>query len=403
MTGGMNEYMSWNSLVSYAASQGMSLEDAWVEGALLSGYVANAFGSEIARLAGKGAQAIFIRGAVAVGLNVAKKLESDLGLGKQVSDITKCQDMVMSSVLMPHRFENVDGGNANTVVFDCPYAALVSIQGDPMACEFCVGYTRGACERVGSVGFTRVSHIPSGDKECVFEFRKNGEHGLSKYNLVKTIPSTGYISTVIPKAVENIKEKFANYVASNAKPLLSPPPSSDEERKTRTFTYIVDLRSRILGGLLMNEAFNASSIIGDAMVHRISESAGKMAAGLAMNGFPPFAGGWKKKYAISTGKTQAQRVASFYLVSTKHDGKVDDQKVEVEKCIGHEMIKDMMKTPEIYQLSKFTDPAAANRAIKAGCKSCDSCLRSLVKTTGTEMEQTSCIADGASTCTWKFK
>ena len=381
----------------------MSLEDAWVDGALLSGYVTNVFGSEIARLAGKGSQAIFIRGAIAVGLHVAKKLEVDLGLGKQISDITRCQDMVMNSVLMPHRFEKADDGNANTIVSDCPYAALVTIQGDPMACEFCVGYTRGACERVGSVGFTRVAHIPSGDKECVFQFRKNEEHGLSQYKLVKSIPSPNYISSLIPKAVEKIKDKFVSDVSSNAKPLHLPTPSSEEERITRAFTYIVDLRSRIVGGLVMSEAFNASSILGDAMINRISDSSGKMAAGLAMNGFPPFAAGWKKKYGISNGKPEAQKIATFYLVSTGHDGNVDDQTVEIEKCIWYDMIKDMAKTPSEYHLSKLSDQDADKRAIKAGCKSCDSCLRTLVKSTSTEMEQVTCIADGASTCLWKFK
>jgi hypothetical protein len=70
--------MSWNNLTKYVGSKGMSLEDAWVDGALLSGYVTNAFGSEIARLAGKGSQAIFIHGAVAVGLHVARNSKRTL-------------------------------------------------------------------------------------------------------------------------------------------------------------------------------------------------------------------------------------------------------------------------------------------------------------------------------------
>jgi hypothetical protein len=395
--------MSWNNLTSYVVSKGMSLEDAWVDGALLSGYVTNAFGSEIARLAGKGSQAIFIRGAVAVGLHVAKKLETDFGLGKQISDITRCQDMVMSSVLMPHKFEQSDDGNAVTKVFDCPYATLVSIQGDPMVCEFCVGYTRGACDRVGSIGFTRVAHIPSGDKECVFEFKKNGEHGLSQYRLVKSIPSPDYVSHVIPNAVKTIKDNFVSYISSNAKPLLSPPASSEEERKMRALAYIIDLSSRVIGGLVMNEALNATSILGDAMINRISDSSGRMAAGLAMNGFPPFAIGWKKKYGISNGKPEARRVASFYLVSTKHDGKVNDQEVEIKRCVWFDMIKDMIQAPDMYHLSRFSDPDAEKRAIKAGCRSCDSCLRTLIKSTGTDMEQVTCKADGTPTCTWRVK
>lgn len=395
--------MSHDNSVSKLGSDGISLEDAWVDGVLLSGYLDVAFATEVARIAGQGSRPIFIRGAVAAGLHVAKKLEIDFGLGNKVSDIGRCEEIVMGSVLMPHTTEKSENDYALIRIFDCPYAAMVAIQGDPLVCEFCVGYTRGACERVGSVGVSRLTHIPSGDKECIFEVKRNSEHGLSRYNLVKTLPSVEYLSSLLQRVQEILRDKFMRTVSLEARPVVSPPSTSDEERRKRTLSYIIDLRTRVLGGLAFNQAYNACSIIGDEMTYRICDSGAKMAASLAMNGFPPLAVGWKKKYGISTGMSEAERIASHYLVSMKIEGEVVGNRVEATNCVWYDVNRDMAKTPEVYHMSTFKNSAAERRAIKAGCKSCDACLRTLVKPTGVGLEQTSCLADGASSCIWNFK
>ena len=384
-------------------ADGISLEDAWVDGVLLSGYLDVAFATEVARVAGQGSRPIFIRGAVAAGLYVAKKLENDFNLGRRVSDVARCEEIVMGSVLMPYNTEKSGDEYAIIKVYDCPYAAMVAIQGDPLVCEFCVGYTRGACERVGSVGVSRLTHIPSGDKECTFELKRDSEHGLSKYNLAKVPPSPQYLSTLLQKVQDILRDKYMKTVATEAKPVSALPVSSEEERKTRTLTYIIELRTRVLGGLAFNQAYSACSILGDAMTYRLGDSAAKMSASLAMNGFPPLAIGWKKKYSITTGITEAQKVASHYMASMRIQGEVAGNKIEATKCTLYDMNRDMAETPEVYHLSTFSDPSAERRAIKAGCKCCDTCLRDLVKTTGVGLEQISCLADGARSCTWNFK
>ncbi|MEM3562478.1 MAG: hypothetical protein QXR19_04575 [Candidatus Jordarchaeaceae archaeon] len=279
--------MVWKDIAKKAASFGLGLECAFLDGWFLSGMQLATFGGEFIKSFGEGARGILLRGAVATGKYVGNKLTNDFGFGKELIDVGKIQSLVMHSVLMPHTVEQLVNGDIVLSVFDCSFAPMVVLLADPMACEICVGYVRGATNYVtgNNAGVSRISHLPAGDERCNFPIRYGVPHGLTHYEIKVQPPSQEYLSTLLQKNLEFVKKNYLPKAFTN--PKIVDQNAGEEEKKNQALAYLIEIMSLVLRGLMMTEAYAAYSILGKGISYRASEKVGKESAGLMLSGFPP--------------------------------------------------------------------------------------------------------------------
>jgi predicted hydrocarbon binding protein len=394
--------MVWSEMFGKATSYGLSLDNAIADGMFLAGMQLSFLASEFVKKFGEGARAILLRGATATGKYVGKKLTHDFGIGKKLIDCGSLQDLVMDSTLMPHTIEQKDDGAVKISVYDCPFAPATIMFNDPMGCEVCVGYTRGAVDYVteGKAGLSRPTHICSGDEKCDFYIKEDVPHGFQHYNLKAQLPPGEYLSTLLSKDVNFVKESYLPKAITN--PKIVDKKASEEEKKEQALSYLMEIQSLVLRGLVMSESYNAYSLLGKGITYNASATLGKTAADLMIAGFPPLMTGWKQRFGLNGGVERAEKVAVLYSTVMKLDGKIGDGWFEVNNCLWRNMVEEMLKTPTAYDMAKLNKSETAE-AIKCGCISCDNCLRGLVGSDGIQVKQTSCLVDGAKKCQWIFE
>ncbi|MEM2134861.1 MAG: hypothetical protein QXG44_08420 [Candidatus Jordarchaeaceae archaeon] len=394
--------MVWSEIAKIAASYGLNLENAFVDGWFLAGMQIATFGGEFVKSFGEGARGILLRGAVATGKYVGNKITNDFGLGKELIDVGRIQNLVMYSVLMPHTMEQLENGDVKLSVFDCPFAPFAVLLSDPMACEMCVGYVRGAAKYVteGRAGVFRVTHIPAGDERCDFFVRDGVPHGLTRYQIKANIPPQEYLSTLIQKDLKFVKENYFPKAFSN--PKIVDQNVSEEEKRDQALAYLIEIMSLVLRGLVVTESYSAYSILGKGISYGAAERAGKAAADLMLAGFPPVVSGWNERFGLSNSEKRAEKAAVLYSTVMKLDGKVGDGWFEVGNCLWKNMVEEMLKDPAGYDMARLSGSDRAE-AMKCGCVSCDSCLKGLVGSNGVHVEQDRCQADGEDRCRWVFK
>nr|MDO8082885.1 hypothetical protein [Candidatus Freyarchaeota archaeon] len=394
--------MVWSEMFRRARSYGLSLETAFVDGMFLAGMQITTFGGEFVKNFGEGARGILLRGAVATGKYVGNKLTNDFGFGKKLIDIGRIQDLVMDSVLMPHTIEQTEDGDVKLSVYDCPFAPMASLLVDPMTCEICVGYVRGAAKYVtqGRAGVSRVTHIPAGDEKCDFYIKDGVPHGLAHYEIKAQLPLEEYLSTLLSKDLNFVKKNYLPKAISN--PKIVDQRASEEEKKEQALAYLLEITSLVLRGLVMTTCYSAYSILGKGISYKASETAGKAAADLIIGGFPPMISGWRQRFGLNGEAGRAEKVAVLYSTVMKLDGAVRDGWFEVSNCLWRNMVEEMLKDPLSYEMASLGITEEAE-AIKCGCVSCDSCLRGLVGSSDIHVEQTSCLVDGEKRCQWLFE
>ena len=144
----------------------------------------------------------------------------------------------MDAVLMPHTVEQTVDGDVKLTVFDCPFAPMAGLLADPMACEICVGYVRGAAKYVtgGRAGVSRVTHIPAGDEKCDFYVKEGVPHGLTRYEIKAQLPPEEYISTLLSKDLNFVKENYLPKALSN--PRIVDQTASEDVKKEQALAYL---------------------------------------------------------------------------------------------------------------------------------------------------------------------
>lgn len=395
--------MVWSEMFGKARSYGQSLENAFADGLFLSGMQLLNFGGEFIKNFGEGARGILLRGAVATGKYVDSKLAKDFKLEKTMTGLAKVQDLVMDSVLMPHTIEQMEDGNLKICVYDCPFVPIVTMSADPMACETCVGYVRGASRYATEerAGVSRVTHIPGGDTRCEFYVKDDTPHGLTRYNIKPAIPSPEYLSTLLSKNMDFVRRNYLPKAFAN--PNIVDPKASEEEKKYQAFAYIIEIMSLILRGLVMTESYSAYSILGKGLSYKAAETVGKGSAEVMLSGFPPLIYGWKQRFGFNGEEGRAEKAAVLYATVMKLDGAVGDGWFEVSNCLWRNMIEEMLKDPKGYDMASLGSIEEIE-AIKCGCVSCDSCIKGLVGSSNDiHVEQTSCLVDGDRKCQWIFE
>nr|MDO8078536.1 hypothetical protein [Candidatus Freyarchaeota archaeon] len=394
--------MVWLEIAKKARSYGLGLEDALVDGMFLAGMQITTFGGEFVKNFGEGARGILLRGAVATGKYVGDKLARDFGFGKELMDVGRIQDLVMDAVLMPHTVEQTEDGDVKLTVFDCPFAPMASLLVDPMACEICVGYVRGAAEYVteGRAGVSRVTHIPAGDEKCDFYVKDGVPHGLTRYEIKAQLPPEEYLSTLLSKDLNFVKENYLPKALSN--PKIVDQTASEDEKKEQALAYLLEITSLVLRGLVMTESYSAYSVLGKGISYKAAEAAGKGAADMMVAGFPPIISGWNERFGLSDEQGRAEKAAVLYSTVMKLDGEVGDGWFEVGNCLWRNMVEEMLKDSAGYDMATLSESERVE-AIKCGCVSCDRCLKGLVGSNGIRVEQTSCLVDGADKCRWVFE
>ncbi|MEM3526430.1 MAG: hypothetical protein QXV37_03360 [Candidatus Jordarchaeaceae archaeon] len=394
--------MVWRETAKKAASFGLNLENAFLDGWFLSGMQISTFGAEFIKTFGEGARGILILGAIATGKYIADKLTNDFGFGKELIDIGRIDGLVSDAVLMPHTLEQRENGDLNLSFFDCPFAPIVVLQADPMSCEICVGYFRGVTNYVTgkSAGVSRITYPPAGDKTCNFLIKYGVPHGLTRYEIKAPSPTPEYLSTLLQKNLEFVKKSYFPKALSN--PRIVDQNASEEEKKEQALAYLIEIMSLVLRGLMMTEAYSIYTILGKGIAYRVSEKVGKESAELMLSGFPPVISGWNERFNLSNSEKKAEKAAVFYSTVMKLDGEVGDGWFEVSNCLWKNMIERMLKDPTRYEMSRLSKSEEIE-AIKCGCVSCDSCLKGLVGSNGIHVEQVSCQADGADKCHWIFE
>ncbi|MEM2047835.1 MAG: hypothetical protein QXZ06_08135 [Candidatus Jordarchaeales archaeon] len=390
--------MGWKELFEKANEYGLSFGNAHASNIIINGWRLASLGSELVRNFGDGARSIFLRGAVSIGKYVDKMLMSDFGFQKELQTIGKLQDLVMWSVFMIHRVEY--NSVVKLIVTDCPFAPMTVLLNEPLGCEICVGYVRGAAELVmeGEAGVSRQTHIPAGDPYCLFFIELDKPHGLSSYNISSSLPSEEYLSSLIGKCIEKVEHEAIPFIAVNCRKLKD---LTGDEGRREAYNYLLRLSSMVLGGLAMSQGYTAYTLLGEGLASRMSSEAGRSAADMVLSGVPPLFEGWRRSYNVGRGLESAQKALTLYAVSTSLEGEVSQDAFKVTRCLWHDMLKEMLKDPKYYAITALPDEEART-AIKCGCASCSSCVTRLVENTGLNARQTKCIADGEPECVWSI-
>lgn len=333
---------------------------------------------------------------------MGNKLTNDFGFGKKLIDVGRIQELVMYAVMMPHTVEQTKDGDVKLSAYDCPFAPSAIMFSDPMACDICDGYVRGAANYVteGRAGVSRVTHICSGDEKCDYYIRYNEPHGLSRYSIKAQLPLADYLSTLFSKNTKFVKERYLPKAISN--PKIVNQTASEEKKKEQALAYLLEIQSLILCGLVMTESYGAYSILGKKLSYKAAETVGKSAADVMLNGFPPLVSGWNERFCLNGEAGRAEKAAALYSTVMKLDGEVGDGWFEVSNCIWRNMVEEMLKDPKDYDIANLSILETVE-AIKCGCASCDSCLKGLVGSNGIHVEQTNCLADEEDRCQWLFE
>ncbi|MEM1658300.1 MAG: hypothetical protein QXX87_04945 [Candidatus Jordarchaeales archaeon] len=390
--------MDWKELLEKANNYGLSFGDAHVSNVVINGWRLAGISSELVRNFGEGARSILLRGAVSVGKYVDRMIMEDFGFEKKFQNIGRLQDLVTWSVLMLH---NVEYNSAiKLTVTDCPFVPMVVLTNDPISCEICIGYLRGAVDLIteGEAGASRITHIPAGDANCTFLVEIGKPHGFTSYKFSTSLPSADYLSGLIDRCVEKVEREAVPFVAANCKRLKG---STDSERHYEAYTYILKLSSMVLGGLAMNQGYTAYTLLGGGLASRITSEAGKGAADVVLNGVPPLFEGWKRAYNIGSGPESVQKALTLYAASTSLEGEVSQESFRVTRCPWYDMLNGMLREPKYYAITSLSGEEL-RAAIKCGCASCSSCVMRLVENTGLNARQTKCMADGEAECVWSI-
>lgn len=390
--------MGWKELFEKANGYGLSFGGAHVSNIVINGWRLASIGSELVKNFGEGARSILLRGATSVGKYVDKMIMEDFGFEKIFQNIGNLQNLVTWSVLMLH---NVECNSAIKItVTDCPFVPMVVLTNDPMSCEICIGYLRGAVDLItdGDAGASRITHMPAGDANCTFLVEPGKPHGLTSYKFSASLPRADYLSGLIDRCIEKVEREAVPFVAAGCKKLKG---STDGERRYEAYAYLLKLSSMVLGGLAMSQGYTAYTLLGGGLASRISSEAGKGAADVVLNGVPPLFEGWRRAYNVGSGLENAQKVLTLYAASTSLEGEVSQESFKVTSCPWYDVLNGMLREPKYYAVTSLSGEEL-RAAMKCGCASCSSCVTRLVENTGLNASQTKCMADGEAECVWSI-